>query len=226
MIEAPPNSGSQFFNYKGSHSVVLLAVVDHNYCFSYIEVGHKGSESDDGVFQTSDLWLPLENGLLPDGCYLVGDDTFPLKPYLMKPYTANKRFLTHEERIYNYRHSRARRIVENAFGILVSRFRAFDRKLSCKVSTVTKIVCAACAIHNWLRITSPTTYFPQGSVDEENVNTGDIIPGRWRAEVAQLRHLERFGGHRTNKLPKKIKDRLKNYFNKESSVSWQEKFIS
>lgn len=225
LIEAPPNSGSQYFNYKGSHSVILLAVVDHNYCFSYIEVGHKGSESDGGVFQNSSLWLPLENGLLPDGCYLIGDDAFPLKPYLMKPYIVANRALTVEERIYNYRVSRARRIVENGFGILVSRFRAFDRKLSCKVSTVPKLVSAACSLHNWLRLNSPATYFFPGTIDEENWETGEVIPGRWRKEISQLRNLERFGGRRTNKLSKNIRDRLKHYFNNEGAVSWQSKFI-
>ena len=54
---------------------------------------------------------------------VVGDDGFPLKKYLMKPYPHQG--LSREKRILNYRLSRARRIVENAFGILANRFCVF-----------------------------------------------------------------------------------------------------
>lgn len=56
-----------------------------------------------------------------------------------------------EERIYNYRVSRARRVVENAFGILASKFRIFEKPITLKLETVDKVVLACCAIHNWLK---------------------------------------------------------------------------
>ena len=52
---------------------------------------------------------------------LVGDDAFALKPYLMKPYA--QQGLDAEKLVYNNRHSRARRILENLFGILANRWR-------------------------------------------------------------------------------------------------------
>lgn len=53
---------------------------------------------------------------------IVGDEAFPLKEYLMKPYL-QRTGLDEEQRMFNYRLLRARRIVENAFGILWNRFR-------------------------------------------------------------------------------------------------------
>ncbi|KAE9522694.1 hypothetical protein AGLY_016916 [Aphis glycines] len=106
VIKAPPSSGSEYYNYKGTNSIVLLGVVDHNYCFRYIDVGSYERNADAGVFQLSDLYPLLESdSLLPKGGVLVGDDAFPLKTYLMKPYL--KVNLTKEEKIYNYRTSRA-----------------------------------------------------------------------------------------------------------------------
>ena len=61
--------------------------------------------------------LPNDDQPLPFA--IVGDDAFPLRSWLMKPYP--QRLMTKEERIFNYRLSRARRVVENAFGILAHR---------------------------------------------------------------------------------------------------------
>ena len=78
----------------------------------------------------------------------LGDGAFGLNTYFMKPYSF--RHVSHDERIFNYRLSRARRVVENAFGILASRFRVFQRAISVQVDTVEVIVLACCALHNYL----------------------------------------------------------------------------
>ena len=178
LINAP-DEGSEYYNYKGFNSIVVMAAAGYKYCFSYFEVGKKGSESNGRVFQNCSLLELLENGLLPTGSFHVGDDAFPLKLYLMKAYKNYNRPLTQEESIFKYRLSRARRIIENVFGILLSRFRFLDRKLAVKLGTVNKLVSAACALHNCLVITSKATYLSAGAINEENNETGEIIPGQW-----------------------------------------------
>ena len=47
-VQAPPNSGSKFFNYKHSFSVVVL--VDASYKFTVVDIGLYGRNSDGGIF--------------------------------------------------------------------------------------------------------------------------------------------------------------------------------
>lgn len=142
VINPPVNTGSEYFNYKHTFSVVLLALVDADYKFLYVDVGTNGSISDGGVFGKSVLAQALydDNNALnipcdqslpgrpkPQPFVIVADEAFPLKPNLMKPYSG-RNTTTNERRIFNYRLSRARRIVENAFGILAPDLELFSRE--------------------------------------------------------------------------------------------------
>ena len=112
----PFNSGSTYFNYKRFFSIALLALVDTNYKFLYVNVGGQGRISDGGMFKNSELYHLLVNGEinLPDSGQLpdlsnlndsflvesnresevpyivVADDAFPLTKYCMKPYSSQK----------------------------------------------------------------------------------------------------------------------------------------
>lgn len=144
-------------------STVLLAVTDASYQFIVIDVGSMGRFSDRGVFQTSAFGQHLKNETLdlPQDAPLetskeivpfvfVGDEAFPLQAHVMRPYPRVQ--LTNEKRIFNYRLSRARRVVENSFGILAVRWRIYKRLLESKISTVDKIVKATCVLHNYIGI--------------------------------------------------------------------------
>ena len=55
MMRASPNSNSSFYNYKGFFSIVLMALVDGDYRFIFIDVGNYGSNGDSGIFKNSAL---------------------------------------------------------------------------------------------------------------------------------------------------------------------------
>ncbi|XP_028982555.1 protein ALP1-like [Diachasma alloeum] len=159
MIKAPWSSGTQYYNYKKRFSIVLMATCDASYRFTWIDVGQYGSISDGGVCGYSDLCSALNADQvdLPPPKKLpgsdrtthfkfVGDAAFPLTKFTLTPYPGNN--LDPAKRIFNYRLSRARRCIENAFGLLSSRFQIFHRTLAWHPSDVTSIVNATVCLHN------------------------------------------------------------------------------
>jgi len=56
-----PGEGSLFFNYKKYFSVILLALVDADYRFMFIDVGAEGSCSDAGIFRECGLMNVINN---------------------------------------------------------------------------------------------------------------------------------------------------------------------
>ena len=131
-IECPKLSGTYYYNYKGFYSIILLAICDSNYCFTLFDLGHYGSNNDSGVLANSVMGKMIDSKKMgipeaskyatcdfdPLPYFLVGDEIFPLKTWLMRPYPGK---LDKEQRIFNYRLFRARRTIENAFGILCAR---------------------------------------------------------------------------------------------------------
>nr|CAI5835972.1 unnamed protein product [Callosobruchus analis] len=128
-FSAPISSGSFYHNYKGTDSIGLLGLVDAHYRFIYINVGVNGRVSDGGVFNATGLSKKCEMvGRTTKAPYvIVADEAFPLLANLLKPYP--QRMLSYENRIFNYRLCRARRLVECGFGILANRWRVLLNKI-------------------------------------------------------------------------------------------------
>lgn len=195
IIQAPFNSGSDFYNYKSNFSIVLLALVDAGYNFIFVDVGCQGRISDGGVFKNSILYIKLENNDLglpedsplpnlnePMPYVFLADKTFALTTHIMKPFSGIHKKGT-PEKIFNYRLSHARKIMENVFGIVSAIFRVL-RKLILLSSKKTQIVVmAACCLHNYLKKSrhSKNIYTPPGSFHQET-DEGNVIPGNWRHE--------------------------------------------
>lgn len=232
MIQKPANSGSINYNYKGFCSIVLMAVVDARYRFSFISVGGNGQESDGGVWSACDLGVMLEAHLkggpqifpgpeplpgtdTPLPHVLVGDEAFPLRPYMMRPFPGTA-LIGPERRVANYRMSRARLTCENAFGILAQRWRVYRGAIGCCVATTKAIVQATCVLHNFLR--------------NKDIARQDSPPGCYscvapdeRGEVAGIQEL-RNGGESRNftREAARVRDSFTQYFAGVGSVPWQE----
>ena len=231
----PPKSGSLYFNYKGFYSIILLALVDADYKFIWADVGGAGSASDAQIYNDSELKQCAEDGTLglPDPeplpndtqnvpYYFVGDDAFSLRSTMMKPYS--QRCLQNEERIFNYRLSRARRVSENAFGILANRFQVLLSTMQHEPSTVKLIVKTCLILHNLMRIRYPGLQNQQLDIDD-NANRY-FVPGACRAG-RNMEDTQRVTGFNTaSKEGKKQRNLIKHWVNSTAgSVPWQDRMI-
>lgn len=108
----------------------------------------------------------------------VGDEIFPLKSYLMRPYRTRE--LNTDYKIFNCRLSRARRTVKNALCILVSQFRIFKKLIITCIPTAVKIVKITCVLYNWLQTRSNLNYFSPRLIDNEDSEHYSFTSGSLR----------------------------------------------
>ena len=238
-MKCPLNSGSLYYNYKGYFSSILMAICDARYVFTLVDIGSYGSNNDSGVFRNSVMGKAFFNGEMnlpvPEiivespslgnvPYYIVGDEAFPLQPWLLRPFPGQG--IPEDQVIFNYRLSRARRVIENAFGILAARWRIFLKPIQSSTETTDLIVKAAICLHNFLRQTNSAGYCPVGFVDSCD-NTGKIKEGEWRRLVNSeggmlLNDIPAVRGSRPLNAAVEVRDLVKSYVNSmEGSVPWQ-----
>ena len=94
-----PSSGSMNLNYKCYFSIVLIAIADSDYKFTYVDIGTCGKDCDSSVFQETSFFKLLirnESHIPPSGplftndtenfpSVFVGDKAFSLSENLMRP---------------------------------------------------------------------------------------------------------------------------------------------
>ena len=161
-IKCPNKTGFNHFCYLNKFSLVLMVIVGPDYRFICVDIGGYGKNSDGGIFYTSDMGQRFEAGLMNiskdkpfprqnESCshVLIGDEAFALKPYLMRPFTYRQSRFSPRKEIYNISRFKARRVVENAFGILVKKWRIFFRSIETKVETRILIVKTAIVLHSF-----------------------------------------------------------------------------
>lgn len=216
-IECPPNSGSNYFCYKSYFSIVLLAIVDPYYKFLIVDIGNYGRHSDSGIFENSVFYnnyiarreilpaKPLPGSTEPVPQVLIGDEGFALKPYLMRPFPKNSVVNDERKRRFNYRLCRARRVVENAFGILTEKWRVYHRPIECKVETAICIVQATCCLHNYVRI-------QDGHRQDTTATTAATTQPETTSQLEALAPLRRTN-QRSSNLACNVREKFVSYFN-------------
>ncbi|XP_077489455.1 uncharacterized protein LOC144100352 [Amblyomma americanum] len=209
-----------------------MAVADSNLKFVMVDVEAYGRQSDGGTLSASRMGRCFERGLLnlplpkllPRTSTVaphvfLKDEAFQLRPDFLRPYPG--RGLDDSKRIFNYRLSRARRCVEDAFGVMASRFRIFRRVINLLPENADYVVMASCVLHNFL--VEDAIYMPENYADVEDAY-GNVTAGQWRAaaEDAAVLNLEPPVGHNYSRSAAETRDLFKSYFmSSQGAVPWQ-----
>nr|CAH7735761.1 unnamed protein product [Callosobruchus chinensis] len=153
-----------------------MAMCYSNYCFTFVDIGDYGKNSDSSIFKNSHFCKNLTSNKLdvPNPDVIVGDEAFGLSFNVMRPYGGKN--LTSKQRIYNYRLTRARRYTECIFGIISNKWRIFHRPLTVSIDFAEDIVKACTVLHNFVRIRDgyrhKGTLSIEGLYDEDVTSTG------------------------------------------------------
>ena len=157
--------------------------------------------------------------------FLVGDETFPLQSWLLRIYPAQG--ISEEQRIFNYRLPRARRVIENAFCILAARWQVFMQSIQSTVGKTDWIVKATICLHNFLRQANSTGYCPTGFFDSYD-EIGTIKEGEWRCLVSDnngatlLQEIPSVRGSHPTTSALEVRNIMKSYVNSmDGFVPWQ-----
>ncbi len=231
-VQAFANSGSEYYNYKGTFSLVLLGICDAELKYLYVDIGQPGSRSDAGIWADGRLNELLSKDLLnipetPERAikyHFVADDAFPLTLRISKPFPRSSPHLSTVEKVYNYRLSRARRTIENAFGHTSNVFRVLRSPITLNVKNATSVIKALVCLHNYLLTVDKGSYIQAGDIDSETEDHS-IIPGQWERNqpLSSLLEVKRLAGNRSgsNEARDQRMAVAKFFLTREGMVPWQ-----
>lgn len=149
----------------------------------------------------------------------------------MRPFPGSQ--LPECQAIFNYRLSRARRVIENAFGIMVAKWRIFKRATIAHPDRMEKYIKAAVVLHNFLKKAENNvppedrSYCPNGFIDSRGQENG-----QWRDIIANdggsmILNIPRMGSNNYTHTASEIRNLFANYFSSDAgSVPWQHDMVN
>ena len=151
-----PEACKEYHNFKNFYSIVHMGLADPHYRFVWGSCGFPGNSHDANIFRSTDLWNSIQEGFIPaiDNAVgditvhplTVGDSEFPLRSWLMKPFT--NAVLTPQQHYFIYRLSRARMVTGAAYGQLKGRWRVVPRKSESSRDQARITTLACTGLHN------------------------------------------------------------------------------
>ncbi|XP_042309854.1 protein ANTAGONIST OF LIKE HETEROCHROMATIN PROTEIN 1-like [Sceloporus undulatus] len=158
LIRPPRGKAEEYYNRKYGFSIVMQGTTDHTGRFINIEAGFSGRHHDAYIFRQTGIFKAMEVQMFVPGNpsitvlgvqvppLLVGDGAYPIRKWLMKPYRGGN--ITPAQNKFNAALSRARCVVERAFGRLKNRWGCLLGRLTVGEPNFATVVSACAVLHN------------------------------------------------------------------------------
>ena len=143
-------NSSTYYSRKDFFAINTQAMCDSKYRLKFVSCRSPGSTNGSTAFAISNLSRLLEkdkDGRLR-GFWIAADDGYMCMKRLLTPCPG--RSLSISKDCSNYWQSSARIYIEQAFGILVSRWGVFWRPLLCTLEKNANVIVVCCKLHNFI----------------------------------------------------------------------------
>jgi hypothetical protein len=119
--------------------------------------GVEGCASDSFVYRACTGF----SSKIPEGCFYLGDAGYSLSRAILTPYRSTRYHLRewaedeagrprNAREVFNYRHSKTRIIVEQAFGRLKRKWGILAKPLELEIPLANVVIHTCCALHNFI----------------------------------------------------------------------------
>ncbi|KAK7281017.1 hypothetical protein RIF29_08651 [Crotalaria pallida] len=166
---------------KGRLATNVLGVCTRDMQFIYVLAGWEGSASDsrilrDAVIGQNGLVVPIGAYYLVDGGYTNGEGflaPYRGKRYHLQEWNSGRRTPQNREELFNYRHARARNVIERCFGLLKKRWGILRSPSFYPIRTQSRIILACCLLHNFVRMNMAIDPEELSSLPEDTQPVGE-----------------------------------------------------
>ncbi|XP_065365590.1 putative nuclease HARBI1 [Calliphora vicina] len=179
---------STYANRHDTVSITLQGICDSKLRFLDVYTGVPNKIHDSRILKLSFIGKELPNLCAPK-YHLLGDSAYSLREYLLTPFRDYGN-LSDSEKNYNLKFCRVRVKIENAFGVLKSRFRQLLRLDFHNVETMAQFVIATCVLHN-ICIDKNDFLYEEITSDEIHINSEHYDDDRRDNLLTQLGQIKR-----------------------------------
>eukprot|EP00918_Siedleckia_nematoides_P088134 GHVU01193702.1.p1 GENE.GHVU01193702.1~~GHVU01193702.1.p1 ORF type:complete len:393 (-),score=36.80 GHVU01193702.1:16-1194(-) len=146
-VKDTDNVDSYFSGHYQIDGLSVVAVVDWRRRFTYTAISKPGGSSDISAYLGCKLPTLVE--ALPFGYYILGDCGYCPSEHLLTPFYGSNRNVPEYES-YNYYLSELRNLVEQAFGMLVAKFRILRCKQQMNLRRLLRLWMGMTRLHNFI----------------------------------------------------------------------------
>lgn len=202
-------------------NIVITGIADTNFSFAIVNIGSDTS-SIEGIFKESNLKSKLDNDELnipppTISCHgdlpyvFVASEAYPLSKYMMRPYTLGNHS-DFKSRVFNFRLSQARIVIDRAFSLLVSRWHILKRPMLRNVEKTQNTILASTYLHNFIikqeQVLNQKQYSKYTDADKED-------------QSSILKFFKHKPNNKCQQLAVNYRDTFAQYFMAEGAVDWQ-----